>query len=171
MDSQELFSKVIDKYNKEYKYHHEWKPLTNIRLQKLCFLVYVEELLCGNKDNVKKINFYTWTYGPVEPEIYSQYSIFKKVINLPLIPAYKFKYNEKLDATINSILQRTGDLTDQMLIDAQADKNALWNEMYNLSKNTTNLVQVDKVLQYYKDPKNYDTLFCTNTTSMLSQPE
>ncbi|CAP18598.1 Uncharacterized phage-associated protein [Candidatus Phytoplasma mali] len=127
--------------------------LTNLKIQKLIFYIYVVYLVKTNpKTKMFHSNIEAWPYGPVFPELYFALSKFHNVIiDKPLVVDFPKVINHLPKSCIEYILQKYGNLKAYELT-RQIHDEELWNDVYvdNISFEENKIT--DKVIfEYYHD--------------------
>ena len=135
-------SLVIAQYiiSKCFKEEH---PVSNLRLQKLLYLVQGQSYRILNKKLFDE-DFYAWPYGPVIPEIYFQYCGYA---GAPI----SLEYNSiHIDDNVKKMIDKTikifSPYSDWDLVRFTHEQDAPWYRY----KDTRGLIPKDEIKNYFK---------------------
>ncbi|QZE12353.1 Panacea domain-containing protein [Mycoplasma sp. Ms02] len=84
------------------------EPMTQRKLQKLCFYVYAWSLTLLDYSIIKDTKFQAWEHGPVSPELYEDYK-FYGWRDIPKNENIHIKFDEKAQELIESVWLTYGD--------------------------------------------------------------
>lgn len=146
---------IIRKYNSD---KNQTQKLTNKRLQKILFVASVKYSLENNGKQMFSDNFEAWSYGPVIPDIYKEYSFFQSGYMFPLYPENE-KIEKDKEIALQEALKLTKNISTKKLIENAHIKGSPWDFYYE--KNYEQQYQVipyEKIYKYYKNVENYNKL-------------
>lgn len=162
--------KYADYIIKKVNEHNEKCPenekilLNNKRLQKVLFIASVQYAREHNGKKLFTDNFEAWSYGPVIPEVYRDYSIFQSGYMIPLYPEEKI--DEEKQIALDFAFKQTINISTKKLIENAHVKGSPWYFFNQISVRKDNFKKVEKysiiphklIYLYYKDNNNFNKL-------------
>lgn len=154
---------IINEYNKSEK--NRKQVLNNKRLQKILFVASVQYARETGGKRLFSDDFEAWSYGPVIPEIYRDYSIFQDGYMFPLYPDVVLN-KQKIDA-LDFAFKKTQKISTKKLIENAHKEGSPWYFCYDEKKvkengdeviSKYNAIPHKVIYEYYKDDQHFNEL-------------
>lgn len=149
---------IIKEFNKQnegvLKYEY---ALTNTRLQKLLFYVYVEYARKHDKPLFKDV-FTAVKRGPVIIDVYNKYSVYQFGYMSPFTENEKIdKIDSEIKDIIKKVIEKTHDFATEDLVEKTHIKGSPWATVYEEDKK--NKISFESIKEYYTNKENYEKLY------------
>lgn len=117
----------IARYIVNYCFLIKRQPISNLKLQKMLFFLWIDYYRENNQQYLFKENFFAWQFGPVIPEVYYEFCCYA---GSPITKEFSELCNEDLHI-VDNIIDRYINLSACELVQRTHQQDSSWYRIYN----------------------------------------
>lgn len=132
----------IARYVVNYCFLIKKQPISNLKLQKMLFFLWVEYYK-KNTQQLFEENFYAWQFGPVIPEVYYEFCCYA---GSPITKEFDDLQEENLSA-INEIVDKYINFSAGELVKRTHTQDSSWYKVYDNGNGARKKIPFDLIMR------------------------